>query len=177
MRLWRVVTPSEYDDVAAYDAYQGTSARNQYQITTSAISIALHTSTELFIFALPAAFVSRLQMYKPRKIGALALFAVTFIIIILGLVRNIFELTTYLGEPLHVISDFDNILGSFETGAAVIVCTLPALSVLLRPLKPSEHQQTVNESETRVLRSWKPGQSFVSASTPVDRELDSIDTA
>ena len=116
-------------------------------------------------------------MSRPRKISTIALFAVTFVIIVLGLVRNIFELTTYLGTPLDVNSNFDTILGSFESGAAVIVCALPALSIVLRPSKGAEHERIGNESETKVLRSWKLGRSFGGKRSPVDREIESIDTA
>ena len=177
MRLWRVGSPSEYADPAAYFAFKGTSARNRYQVITTAISIALHTSSELFIFVLPAVFISRLQMSRTRKVSAAAVFAVTIVIIALGFVRNLFELSIYLGKPLNVRGDFDTILGSFEPGAAVIVCALPALSVLLPSSRGSRHQQIEDESEAQIMRTWKPAQTFASARNPEDRELEAIDSA
>ena len=116
-------------------------------------------------------------MSRARKIGAVAVFAVTIVIIVLGFVRNLLELSTYLGKPINVRPDFDTVLGSFEPGAAVIVCALPALSVLLPSSRGrSKRSQSQNESEKRILRSRESGKTGSSAARSAeDRELESID--
>lgn len=116
-------------------------------------------------------------MSKTRKFSAAAVFAVTFVIILLGFIRNLLELSIYLGRPINVRGDFDTVLGSFEPGAAVIVCALPALSVLLPSSRSRKPRKEEVDSETRILRSWKPDQTLASSRATGDTGLGSIDTA
>ena len=139
-QLWQAGDPSQYANPDAFQTFQATAGNRSASIVTG-MAATLHASSEILILALPLAFINKLHMSRARKVSAAAVFAVTIIDIILGIVRNVAEICYYQGYGVDNSFTLFTVLESCEPGIAVIVCAMPAYKVLL----PSLFQRRGNE--------------------------------
>ena len=103
----------------------------EYALVGTAVCTALHVSSELLILALPVMCIKSTQMSRSRKLSAIGVFTVVFIIIILGLLRNIAFLCLQLDYNVTTSKELERYMQALEPPLAVIVCTLPAHKAVL----------------------------------------------
>lgn len=128
--LWQCGLPSKYGDPAACIAFSSDGRRRSQYDVTSIINIALHTSSELLILALPLTFIRNLQMSRAQKFNAASFFCLIFFTVVIGLVRNS---ANFCG--LDICATFGDIAGVFEPIVAVFVCALPPYKILIAKFK------------------------------------------
>lgn len=121
--------PSKYDDVNTCLNY----SPDIYQpdVVWGSVATALHVSSSCMILVLPLVFIGRLQMSRAQKLSSAAVFALVIIDIIMGLLRNIIVATAASSFSVEALLETALLLQAIEPGLALIVCSLPAYSVLL----------------------------------------------
>ena len=99
--------------------------------TGSALEAAFHSTSEALILLLPLIWIKTLQMSTAQKLGAISVFAVIIIDIVMGLLRNITTSLYYRGYSFDTLLVITNVMVVLEPSLAVIVCALPVYKVLL----------------------------------------------
>ena len=127
--LWQCGDPLKYADVETCSNYSSNSY--QYDIVWGSVATALHVSSDCLILALPLVFIGRLHMSRAQKLSSAAVFALVVIDIIMGLLRNIIVACAPSSFSVDALFETALLLQAFEPGLALIVCALPAYSVLL----------------------------------------------
>ena len=125
--VWQCGDPARYADPAACAAWDS----DWYHATGAAFEAALHSSSEFFILLLPILWISKLHMSRSEKVGAAAVFAITIVDIIMGLLRLIATSLYSRGDTADSVYTIWITTQAFEPGLAVIVCALPAYTALL----------------------------------------------
>ena len=127
--LWACGSPAAFSDPATCYAFIQTDAYQQYMINGASMATALHISSDLLILALPLLYIRSLQMSKLQKFNAGAVFALVFLDIAMGLIRNIAAALPTFNNSSDV-ANFTGVLLVFEPSLAVIVSALPAYKAL-----------------------------------------------
>ena len=97
----------------------------------AAFILALHASSDLFILALPLAFIHQLHMSRGKKVSVASVFAVIAVDILMGVLRNGAVVWAGLGVGVEVNEELAIWMENLEAGVAVLVCAAPAYGVLL----------------------------------------------
>lgn len=149
--LWQCGDPSKYADVDTCSDYS--SMGYQYDITWGSVCTALHVSSDILILALPLVFIGKLNMSRAQKLSSAAVFALVIIDIIMGLLRNIIVACAPTSFDVQGLLETALLLQAIEPGLALIVCALPAYSILLphskaRRSRPSYRSEGVQNVAT-----------------------------
>ena len=145
-QLWTCGTPSDFGNVDIfYDAILSTTS--VVPVAPDYTKIAFHLSSDLFILALPLFYIRKLQMSRSKKIGVAAVFALTIIDIITGILRNASSICEDSPETWNnsTCIDMNIITAIIEPSFAVVVCALPAYRAIL----PSSRKRRYESMELR----------------------------
>lgn len=125
--LWQCGNPS------AYDSAQSCNVDGVYQDQLSLVYIrlALHISSDCFIFILPLIHIQKLHMPLGRRISAAAVFGLIAVDIMVGIARNVVVICGILEGSASLPYSINVIGGVIEPTIAVIACSLPAYKVLV----------------------------------------------
>ena len=144
--LWTCGRPSDFGNYdICMDALLSTTSK--VSSTPALLKFVFHISSDLFILALPLFEIRKLQMSSAKRLSVAAVFALTIIDIVTGILRN--SSTICEESPAtwnsDVCVDLNIITAILEPSLAVIVCALPAYRAIL----PSSRRQRYESRELR----------------------------
>ena len=144
--LWTCGSPSDFGNfdicIAAIE-----STTSMVSSTPDVLKFVFHISSDLLILALPLFEIRKLQMSPAKRFSVAAVFALTIVDIIMGILRNSSSICEDSQATWNsdVCVSMNIIFTILELSFAVIVCALPAYRAIL----PSSRQRRYESRELR----------------------------
>ena len=149
--FWHCGGPSEYASAQTCNSFPTNSLAEASMIY---LRFAFHITTDCFILILPIAQIRKAHMPLTKKINIAAVFALTILDILFGVIRNVGIIVAMDTTPTQSGGDDLDIIGQvIEPAIAVFVCALPPYRALVVKLRSRKNNHLELQHDVPTIRA------------------------